>query len=53
MTIRVTRKAWKALTAKTKGKHDRNKCGVCSRPGIKKWSRAKKRTLTDGEERNR
>lgn len=41
MTIRVTKKAWKALTKKRGHKHDKNKCGVCSRPGFKKWSRAK------------
>lgn len=45
MTIRVTMKAWRSLTKKRKGKHDKNKCGVCSRPGFKKWSRAKKSNM--------
>jgi hypothetical protein len=46
MPIRVTRKAWRSMAKKSfprGGHHDRNKCGVCERPGVKTWSRAKRR----------
>lgn len=51
MTRRLTRKAWKALTEKHQGQHhDRNKCGVCSRPNGKRIEAARIRRLKVNEE---